>query len=108
MPALCHSCVYSRLSAGLSCSIHHRARHSFPTRRSSDLLPDGGARVLERRIHVATEILGDGPREIVARVPATALEQVGAAADRKSTRLNSSHLGISYAVFCLNKKKGRV
>src|SRR5262245_52320621 len=29
----------------------------------------------------------------------------GAAQDRKSTRLNSSHLGISYAVFCLKKKK---
>src|SRR5258705_7275344 len=28
-----------------------------------------------------------------------------AAVDRKSTRLNSSHLGISYAVFCLKKKK---
>src|SRR5262245_62620898 len=28
-----------------------------------------------------------------------------ALADRKSTRLNSSHLGISYAVFCLKKKK---
>src|SRR5258705_1576143 len=28
--------------------------------------------------------------------------------DRKSTRLNSSHLGISYAVFCLKKKKERV
>src|SRR5205814_3108167 len=28
----------------------------------------------------------------------------GRAADRKSTRLNSSHLGISYAVFCLKKK----
>src|SRR5438045_5738400 len=27
-----------------------------------------------------------------------------ARADRKSTRLNSSHLGISYAVFCLKKK----
>src|ERR1035441_10766226 len=27
--------------------------------------------------------------------------------DRKSTRLNSSHLGISYAVFCLKKKKHR-
>src|SRR5947199_7814225 len=27
--------------------------------------------------------------------------------DRKSTRLNSSHLGISYAVFCLKKKKQR-
>src|SRR5437899_6161324 len=33
---------------------------------------------------------------IVARVEA---------GDRKSTRLNSSHLGISYAVFCLKKKK---
>src|SRR5436853_4092833 len=31
------------------------------------------------------------------------LAQFGA--DRKSTRLNSSHLGISYAVFCLKKKK---
>src|SRR5258705_9382019 len=32
--------------------------------------------------------------------------QVSASAkDRKSTRLNSSHLGISYAVFCLKKKK---
>src|ERR1039458_780399 len=29
----------------------------------------------------------------------------GLATDRKSTRLNSSHLGISYAVFCLKKKK---
>src|SRR5438045_7504458 len=29
------------------------------------------------------------------------------APDRKSTRLNSSHLGISYAVFCLKKKKNK-
>src|SRR5262245_63822259 len=28
--------------------------------------------------------------------------------DRKSTRLNSSHLGISYAVFCLKKKKNNI
>src|SRR5690625_5888058 len=31
-------------------------------------------------------------------------EQVGAAEDRKSTRLNSSHVAISYAVFCSKKK----
>src|SRR5262245_66693988 len=31
-----------------------------------------------------------------------------AAIDRKSTRLNSSHLGISYAVFCLKKKKTKI
>src|SRR5690349_23946386 len=46
-----------------------------------------------------------------------ALEQYAAAAlqsgvqvapqDRKSTRLNSSHVEISYAVFCLKKKKGQ-
>src|SRR5262245_63188947 len=32
-------------------------------------------------------------------------EEFQALLDRKSTRLNSSHLGISYAVFCLKKKK---
>src|SRR5262245_64547050 len=31
--------------------------------------------------------------------------QIAGDLDRKSTRLNSSHLGISYAVFCLKKKK---
>src|SRR5690625_6279916 len=33
--------------------------------------------------------------------------RVGAARDRKSTRLNSSHVASSYAVFCLKKKKRR-
>src|SRR3712207_8621032 len=34
-----------------------------------------------------------------------AVELVESGADRKSTRLNSSHANISYAVFCLKKKK---
>src|SRR5258705_821967 len=34
-------------------------------------------------------------------------ESCASTQDRKSTRLNSSHLGISYAVFCLKKKKKR-
>src|SRR2546427_8997563 len=34
--------------------------------------------------------------------------QIEALADRKSTRLNSSHSQISYAVFCLKKKKAEV
>src|SRR5215212_11496634 len=37
---------------------------------------------------------------LLGRLPARAARR-----DRKSTRLNSSHLGISYAVFCLKKKK---
>src|SRR5256885_4892671 len=36
---------------------------------------------------------------------AAAFENFGLPQDRKSTRLNSSHLVISYAVFCLKKKK---
>src|SRR5205807_3601988 len=39
------------------------------------------------------------------RVPELALARRGRTGDRKSTRLNSSHLVISYAVFCLKKKK---
>src|SRR3712207_8480138 len=35
------------------------------------------------------------------------LSQYSPAGDRKSTRLNSSHANISYAVFCLKKKKNR-
>src|SRR5947199_8375135 len=34
-----------------------------------------------------------------------AISEMPLGQDRKSTRLNSSHLGISYAVFCLKKKK---
>src|SRR5437899_6221409 len=44
---------------------------------------------------------GGGDREFAALRAAAPR----GARDRKSTRLNSSHLGISYAVFCLKKKK---
>src|SRR5256885_9600462 len=49
-----------------------------------------------------------GRQFVYARNVAAALrrgERAGPARDRKSTRLNSSHLVISYAVFCLKKKK---
>src|ERR1035441_9552530 len=39
-----------------------------------------------------------------ARMGTARAARRGTARDRKSTRLNSSHLGISYAVFCLKKK----
>src|SRR3712207_8260617 len=55
----------------------------------------GAARVLARGVHGGRERLG---RRGIAR---RRRERV----DRKSTRLNSSHANISYAVFCLKKKK---
>src|SRR5256885_11492588 len=48
-----------------------------------------------------------GPHDRARRAgsPATGRELSRSAGDRKSTRLNSSHLVISYAVFCLKKKR---
>src|SRR5690348_18437578 len=83
--------------------------HSFPTRRSSDLTP------------------GREPASSASTSPAPATRRASSAEtcsscsaapastrprtwprpspeDRKSTRLNSSHPSISYAVFCLKKK----
>src|SRR5205814_7955527 len=72
-----------------------RARRSV-RRHGVDLrLADGEAQVAAGR---------DVPRHRPPENPARRRE-VGLEVDRKSTRLNSSHLGISYAVFCLKKKK---
>src|SRR5262245_65007829 len=46
--------------------------------------------------------MGPGTVEVTDQVPGE--KMLRAVSDRKSTRLNSSHLGISYAVFCLKKK----
>src|SRR5947199_2091338 len=57
--------------------------------------------------HQQAQERGRGQAESPQRPPQAA-QRPGAharCADRKSTRLNSSHLGISYAVFCLKKKK---
>src|SRR5688500_19186861 len=92
--------------------VPHRASHSFPTRRSSDLdvHPD---RAVARRRGVDRHARLRGARDDgVVRAAGVALEQVEAEPvvelDRKSTRLNSSHLVISYAVFCLNTKNAEV
>src|SRR5256885_13325736 len=52
--------------------------------------------------HGLEHLDGDDGIEGLARM---ARGQVAVVLDRKSTRLNSSHLVISYAVFCLKKKK---
>src|SRR5699024_11934092 len=46
-------------------------------------------------------------KDRVGKRPADGISQEKAAEDRKSTRLNSSHVSISYAVFCLKKKTPR-
>src|SRR5439155_22479722 len=92
---------------------HHRPLHSFPTRRSSDLNVGGGIRFFGgRRAGFRTDIhrthFSDNGVDInFWEITARSGRSVGADGleDRKSTRLNSSHVAISYAVFCLKKKK---
>src|SRR5437773_672774 len=50
-------------------------------------------------------LLADRPDSRSSGLAGASLSKVQAPSDRKSTRLNSSHITISYAVFCLKKKK---
>src|SRR5947209_14630760 len=67
----------------------------FPTRRSSDLASFS---------HVLIESPWHRMRSVFHSFALNALRALSFL-DRKSTRLNSSHANISYAVFCLKKKK---
>src|SRR5207248_11655639 len=97
-------------------SAHHRALHSFPTRRSSDLgksdafltkLTADGKLEWVRTFGAARE---DAANSVAVRGDSIVvvgnfddkldLGEYHHKADRKSTRLNSSHRTISYAVFC--------
>src|SRR5262245_64018648 len=71
--------------------------------------PDASARQLAREgvQRVRTGNVHDIDRAPVQDDPAGVAMDLGQLEDRKSTRLNSSHLGISYAVFCLKKKKNK-
>src|SRR2546422_3466448 len=73
----------------------------YTTLFRSDL--EGHAHQAPLEIGEAELGLHDRPR--LANADAVDVQDVGQRADRKSTRLNSSHGYISYAVFCLKKKK---
>src|SRR5699024_12653097 len=99
---------------------YHRTLHSFPTRRSSDLpylekTAEGEHQLymlgwsgtngdpdyfLSSLLHGSN--IGTSKREFYENSEVDKLlEQAKVSIDRKSTRLNSSHVSISYAVFCL-------
>src|SRR5437773_3947967 len=77
---------------------------SFPTRRSSDLDAPIGNDV---RAAIVMPIRNENVARVFAGLQAT-YESVACRPDRKSTRLNSSHITISYAVSCWKKKNVNV
>src|SRR5437870_8659425 len=90
-----HLSTSSSSSFFFYCFGAHRDLPSFPTRRSSDLLPN------------CVGVIGITLSDSAVKVSRSSGETFTAESlkDRKSTRLNSSHVAISYAVFCLKKKK---
>src|SRR5690606_40577133 len=108
-------CVYLPLWLLFSfyCAVPHPHLPSFPTRRSSDLImisplpgvtaAKPGAAMAPLPGISAQIVDDDGDR--IPNSPEGGEPITGYLVDRKSTRLNSSHVKISYAVFCLKKKK---
>src|SRR5690606_39886546 len=106
--------------SSISLSCYTFVLSSVPTRRSSDLLLKGrpmllaipnvltAAQVAEFRSELAKVEWVDG-RVTAGHQSAQVKDNLQVPEDhpldRKSTRLNSSHVKISYAVFCLKKKK---
>src|SRR5262245_9818553 len=99
-------------SAARLCGIHP----PLSARRPAPLAEPGAVvrhlRALRRRrVALARRglgaLVGRTPAQLDAVVQVVRHLEIRRALDRKSTRLNSSHLGISYAVFCLKKKKNR-
>src|SRR5699024_12528442 len=96
-------------------SPHNLALHSFPTRRSSDLEAVMAAVEAETFLILPHPEVLDmyrmkgsdydrwirGMRRYQAKLRGSSASR---GSDRKSTRLNSSHVSISYAVFCLKRK----
>src|SRR5699024_12684492 len=92
-------------------SLHHPHPLSFPTRRSSDLPIIKAARtntVITKYIILLfvcffSTFIKLSAAPLDSLVSFYCILQAGSLLDRKSTRLNSSHVSISYAVFCLKK-----
>src|SRR5690348_18219574 len=99
--------TYSRLNPSYFFFFNHPATTEIYTLSLHDALPifddDGGGRAHPQ---LARQIAGDVDVRAAVRLDVSG--HVAAhreSRDRKSTRLNSSHPSISYAVFCLKKKK---
>src|SRR5207244_13136120 len=94
----CFCCIFF-----FSFSLPHLHLHSFPTRRSSDLKRSiGRCRVSRCWRWLATSVSHWRAWRLTSSRSAKLRR---GQKDRKSTRLNSSHQIISYAVFCLKKKR---
>src|SRR5699024_11294195 len=83
-----HRCLNLKILSGIQCS--DKPLKSFPFLEYAGIFQDTGEFFAEFFFQNGIDFLSIGHLAVE---------------DRKSTRLNSSHVSISYAVFCLKKKK---
>src|SRR5207248_10552185 len=105
IPLYSRSDIHPFIHSSFYYSRDHRHLHSFPTRRSSDLTPTNANsfKLAAPPIYAALPVVS-----ALAYSPDGKILAVSGYQDRKSTRLNSSHRTISYAVFCLKKKNIKI
>src|SRR5207249_6613573 len=92
----------STLSLHDALPIYNRSREAeLDATTAPDTRAEAGSARVEQHRHIEL----DRRRVQVVEAPVVGGEALAARVDRKSTRLNSSHVSMSYAVFCLKKKK---
>src|SRR5439155_19674277 len=108
-------CAHRVIGSFPDCYCDQRDLHSFPTRRSSDLIAGKFALLLPGKAQTRSERQEKNQPQRSRCFRQNSVHGLGGilqpatnsaeSRDRKSTRLNSSHVAISYAVFCLKKQK---
>src|SRR5258705_9430729 len=93
---------FSRVSFSIFFFFNDTATTEIYTLSLHDALPISVRRIDANRLISAEAASSCSPKLVTEIQKSTLSHKLGR--DRKSTRLNSSHLGISYAVFCLKKK----
>src|SRR5690625_266333 len=97
--------VWDKQPSGFSNTIRWNAGHVYST--AEDFLADADAQ-FKNPLPDWDQLFLDGTRPADWPEDVPSAKEIIQALDRKSTRLNSSHVATSYAVFCLiNKKHGR-
>src|SRR5690606_41305859 len=94
---------YATRTAAFCALSLHDALPIFEANRSDG--PGEGRRVRRLRFRSTSSVHRHSPRHRLWSDPSPAATVLHTVPDRKSTRLNSSHVKNSYAVFCLKKKR---
>src|SRR5205814_8604738 len=99
MVAICQPSVSALAAAAVMCEDNHPARPATLTLMAGPI----DTRIQPTKVNefAKSKPINWFEKNLINYVP------FQCRGDRKSTRLNSSHLGISYAVFCLKKKKSQ-